>query len=78
MFLLTPLSDGLLGGGGGIFCADSDFRSSTGDSVKLSNRLGVDEHDRPLATTPDPNWKGGNSVSEVLGREGTKLVEYAL
>jgi hypothetical protein len=50
--------------------AELGLGSSTGDSVKLSNKLGVDEHDRPLVATL-PKRKGGNDVSEVLGLCGT-------
>lgn len=73
----TPPSDGLRGGGGGIFCAEPGLSSSTGDSMKLSSKLGVDEHDRPSVATL-PNRKGGNCVSALVGRCGTKLVVYAL
>jgi len=41
--------------------------SSTGDSLKLSNKVGVDEHDRPSAATL-PNRKGGSCASADSGR----------
>ncbi len=74
---ITAPSDGLRGGGGGIFWAEPGFNSSTGDSVKLSSKLGVDEHDRPSVATL-PKRKGGSCVSALVRRCGTKLVVYAL
>lgn len=77
--LAAPI-EGLRGGGAiaiATGCAELGLVASTGDSVKLSNKLGVDEHDRPLVATL-PKRKGGSDVSAVLGRCGTKLVEYAL
>lgn len=38
-------------GGGSIEPMPDGRSSSTGDSVKLSRRLGVDEHERPLGAT---------------------------
>src|ERR1700753_3964662 len=75
--LLIEPSDGLRGGGGGICWAELRMYPSTGDSVKLSSRLGIDEHDRPLAAATLPNRKGGNWFSEVSGRCGTYVVERA-
>ena len=70
-------SEGLRRGGRGICCAEGDVRSSTGDSVKLSNRLGVDEHNIPFVAT-FPKRKGGNWVSVLVCLCGTKLIECAL
>ena len=51
------------------------FGSSTvGDSVKFSNSVGVDEHDKPWDRT-FPNRKGGNSVSELVDLGGMLVVE---
>jgi hypothetical protein len=67
---LAAPSEGLRGGGGGIDWTELGLGSSIGDSVKVSNRLGVDEHDRPLVATL-PKRKGGNDVSELSGLCGT-------
>jgi hypothetical protein len=65
----------LLRGGGSIDpMPDGCSESSTGDSVKLSKRLGVDEHARPLVATL-PNRKAGSWVSALLGRCGMLLEE---
>ena len=71
--LVAP-RDGLRGGGGGIGWTELGLGSSIGDSVKDSNKLGVDEHDRPLVATL-PKRKGGSDVSELSGRCGTELDE---
>jgi hypothetical protein len=65
-----------LRGGGSMEAAPSDGGApSTGDSAKLSSRLGVDEQDRPWVATL-PNRNGGNEVSALVGRVvGMQLVE---
>lgn len=65
MALLTDV----LRDGGSIEPKPDGRGSSTGDSVKLSSRLGVDEHDKPDVATL-PNRKGGNWISAVVGRWG--------
>ena len=73
--MLRWLSD-VLRGGGGIEPAALDGRSSsTGDSVKLSSKEGVDEHVSPLGATL-PNRNGGSCVSALDGRWGMQLAEY--
>ena len=49
--------------------------ASTGDSEKLSRRLGVDEHVR--LETPLPNWKAGNKDSRLFF-SGSEVVEKPL
>lgn len=76
--LRFPTLREVLRGGGSIEpIPDGCCKSSTGDSLKLSNRLGVDEHVRPLVATL-PNRKGGSWVSVLLGRCGMWLVERPL
>lgn len=48
--------------------------SSTGDSVKLSNRLGVEAHDRPLVAA-FPKRKAGREVSADDGLCGMTLAD---
>jgi len=70
---LMLLSDGLRAGGS-IEAPPDGVAASTGDSVKPSSKLGVDEDAKSLVATL-PNRKGGSEVSAVLGRCGMLLVE---
>lgn len=72
-----PPNDGLRTLAAGICWVVEGLGSSTGDSVKLSSKLGVDEHDRPLVAS-FPKRKAGNDVSADVGLCGMKFVDSAL
>lgn len=73
---MALLSDGLRGGGS-MDATPEGEAASTGDSVKLSNKLGVEEHERPFVATL-PKRKAGSEVSALAGRCGMLLVENPL
>ena len=73
---MAELSD-VLRGGGSMPAALTGFTSSTGDCVKLSSRLGVDELARLLVVT-FPNRNGGSRVSALVGRGEMWFVENPL
>jgi len=61
------LKDGRRGMGGSTELAVGVPIPSTGDSLKLSNKLGVDAHEMPLPAML-PKRNGGSEVSVVDGR----------
>ena len=72
-----PQREGPLDRGGGICCAEEGLVSSTGDSVKLASKLGVEAHDRPFVATL-PKRKAGRGTSDVYASCGICVVESAL
>ena len=75
MVRLAAPSDGRLAGGGGIVGVLDVLMSSTGESVKLPSKLGVEAQEMPLLVTL-PKRKGGRDVSAENGLCGMGALEW--